>query len=168
MPSAPPVSQTPGSRKRGREGMTVGQVNRPIQPPQTLHPQPHPMPALPTVDPLAQNPFPYQVYGPPPMHAPPRGMHPPPGAPPQTWQAANGIAPQQTHIAPPHLIHRPPYRDDAWEGYDHTTHPGDAMGGPAATSYDYRYRDDQTSWSGPNTYYDPSVSPISSAVMLEY
>jgi hypothetical protein len=88
-------------------------------------------------------------------------MHPATAAPPQTWQAPNGIAPQQTHIAPPqpHILHRAqPYREDTWDGYDHTPHPADAIGGPASTGYDYRYRDDQTAWvGGANDYYNPSV-----------
>jgi len=163
--SAAVVTQTP-TRRRGRQGMQVDQIPRQIQSAHTLpvHPQSMHPPAIPSVDPLvhAQNPFPYQVYGPT-LHGPPRVMHPATAAPPQTWQAPNGIAPQQTHIAPPqpHILHRAQaYREDAWDGYDHAPHPADAMGGTATTGYDYRYRDDQTSWvGGTSDYYNPSVSP---------
>jgi hypothetical protein len=108
-----------------------------------------------------QNAFPYQVYTTP-LHPGSRGMHPATAAPPQTWQGANSIAPQQTHMAPPQMLPRPqPYRDDSWEGsYDHASQAaGPIVGGPNAAGYDYRYRDDQTDWvSGPNNYYDPSAS----------
>jgi hypothetical protein len=115
--------------------------------------------AISSVDPLVHppNPFPYPVYA-----MPPRGM---PAAPPQTWQAPNGIAPQQTHLAPPpHMMPRTthPYREDApWDGtYDHTVPPTSTIvGGPAGTDYEYRYRDDQPDWvGGSSDYYDPSAS----------
>ena len=44
--------------------------------------------------------FPYSVY-PPAMDVAPRALQPPTSGPPQTWQAPNGIAPAQTHLAPP-------------------------------------------------------------------
>jgi hypothetical protein len=111
----------------------------------------------------SQNAFPYQVYTTP-LHPGPRGMHPATAAPPQTWQGANSIAPQQTHMAPPQMLSRPQaYRDDSWDGsYDHASQaPGPIVGGPNAPGYDYRYRDDQQDWvGGPNDYYDPSASTI--------
>ncbi|KAF8232173.1 hypothetical protein L208DRAFT_1273288 [Tricholoma matsutake] len=150
-----PITETPG-RRRGRHQdlSTVDQAARQIQP-QPVHPQSiSPM----TVDPLVpgHNTFPYPVYTAALHPQPPRGMPP---APPQTWQESTGIAPQQTHLAAvPHMIPRPPFREDGWDGYDHTAAhaTADGMAGPATNGYDYRYRDDQTGWVGGNPYYDPS------------
>lgn len=132
-----------------------------------MHPHSLPPHALASVDALvhAQAPFPY-VYGPP-IHAPPRGMHPPTAAPPQTWQAANGIAPQQTHMAAPqpHMLHRTAYREDTWENYT-----GDAIvGNPGPAGYDYRYRDDHAGWvPGPQDYYDPSSVGCQTSVYYSF
>jgi hypothetical protein len=120
---------------------------------------------VPPVDPIVHppNPFPYPVYA-----IPPRGMHPATAAPPQTWQAPNGIAPQQTHLALPRSAHS--YREDVpWDGsYDHAIPPGSTIVGTTPpTGYDYRYRDDQPDWvGGSSDYYDPSVSMILAIVLL--
>jgi hypothetical protein len=60
------------------------------------------------------------------------------------------------------MITRPHFREDGWDGYDHTaTHAGaDGMAGPATNGYDYRYRGDQSAWVAGNRYYDPSVSSV--------
>ncbi|EMD37492.1 hypothetical protein CERSUDRAFT_123436 [Gelatoporia subvermispora B] len=103
--------------------------------------------------------FPYPVYTTP-MDT--RSMHPATAAPPQTWQAANGIAPQQTHMAAPppaqqqHMMqrHPDPYREDpGWAGTFHQPSPQPMVTG-APQEYDYRYRDDQSQWVGStNDYY---------------
>lgn len=163
VPETQPVASTSNAdgpttsgRKRGRQSDAVDHEPRQIHPPHTLHSQViTPMTVSSLVD--AQHQFPYQVYGAA-MQPPQRTLQPTP-APPQTWQSSGGIAPQQTHLAPPpisHMLHRP---HDSWNGYDHTAHP-DTMGGPAPAAYDYRYRDDQTGWPGPHPYYDPTVRVI--------
>ncbi|KAF8971146.1 hypothetical protein BDZ97DRAFT_1651829 [Flammula alnicola] len=134
-------------------------ANRPMQ---AIHP--HALQAtMQPVDPL--NTYPFQVYAPPIHAAPPRGMA---SGPPQPWQVT--IAPAQTHLHPPpppnshpHMIHRPQagpsqppqsqhYRDDAWDGYN----TPDEMA-PPPTTYEYRYRDEQSGWvPGPGPYYEPS------------
>jgi len=149
--SAAPTMETPG-RRRGRhhDPSDIDQTARQLQP-QPSHPPP--ITAM-AVDPLVpgHNTFPYPVYTTSLHPQPPRGMPP---APPQTWQESTGIAPQQTHLAAvPHMITRPHFREDGWDGYDHAA--ADGMAGPATNGYDYRYRDDQTGWVGGNPYYDPS------------
>ncbi|KAI0633415.1 hypothetical protein C8Q77DRAFT_1114840 [Trametes polyzona] len=105
-----------------------------------------------------QGPFPYPVYGAP--------MQPPSSGPPQTWQAANGIAPAQTHIAPPpppsapgqpdhQMMERHPgYPEDqqAWnQAYHHMQPPPPGMVPPP--EYAYRYREDQPGNWVPEGYY---------------
>ena len=156
--SAAPATATADSpgRRRGRHHepatSAVDQAARQIHQ-HDVHPHSISAMAVDTLVP-AHNTFSYPVYTTP-LHAqPPRGM---PSAPPQTWQDPS-IAPQQTHLAPmPHIIPRPPFREE-WEGYDHTAaHVAtDGMAGPATNGYDYRYREDQHGWVAP--YYDPSVN----------
>ncbi|KAI8993801.1 hypothetical protein BD414DRAFT_480470 [Trametes punicea] len=112
-------------------------------------------------------PFPYQVYGPP-MEVPPRAMQPSTSGPPQTWQAANGIAPSQTHIAPPPpppqgqtdhpmMDRHPGFGEDqqAWNNaYHHMQPPPPGMVPPPPPDYAYRYREDQAGWV-PEGYYGP-------------
>ncbi|GLB45092.1 putative BRCT domain, a BRCA1 C-terminus domain [Lyophyllum shimeji] len=159
--SSDAVETRSSTRKRARPSDAVDPVARQVQPPpqqpQPLHPQViTPMTVNSLVD--AHNSYPYHpVYGAN-MH-PSRPMPPPTtAAPPQTWQASGGIAPQQTHLAPPpipQMLHRPPQFRDDWAGYEQAAHPADAVGGPAgAAGYAYQYRDDQNAW-GPNAYYDP-------------
>ncbi|KAH9855178.1 hypothetical protein C2E23DRAFT_751774 [Lenzites betulinus] len=133
-------------------------------PPQT-HPAPPPPGSIPIPHPghLVPHPgqFPYQVYGAP--------MQPPTSGPPQTWQAANGIAPAQTHIAPPpppppaqpgqpdHPImdRHPGYTEDqqAWnQAYQHMQPPPPGMV-PPPPEYAYRYREDQPPNWVPEGYY---------------
>ena len=128
---------------------------------QPQHVHPPPITAM-AIDPLVpgHNTFPYPVYATSLHPQPPRGMPP---APPQTWQESTGIAPQQTHLtAVPQIITRSHFREDGWDGYDHTAAhaAADGMTGPATNGYDYRYREDQTAWVGGNPYYDPSVSLV--------
>ncbi|KAF8893400.1 hypothetical protein BD779DRAFT_1436092 [Infundibulicybe gibba] len=137
------------SRRRGRQN---------TQPPPPTVPS-HPVPVIPTVDPIVHPPFPYPVYGTS-MHPQTRSIHPVVAtAPPQTWQAPNGIAPQQTHLHPPppqaHILHRSHYRDSPWDGYETTA--GDAMGAPPPAGCGYAYREDQ-SW-GAQSYYDTPFEP---------
>jgi hypothetical protein len=135
----------------------VDQLPRQIQPSQTLHQAIQPVIDA-NIDPLvhAQSTFFYS----PQIHNNPRSMHPVTSAPPPTWQAANGIAPQQTHIQPPsHMLARTAFREESWEAYDHPAPAGPLVGGQPSPGYDYRYREDQAEWV-PSTgdYYDPSVS----------
>jgi hypothetical protein len=158
--SAVSANESPG-RRRGRhhDPSTIDQSVHQIQPQDVHHQSISPMAVDPVVP--AHNTFPYPVYTTTLHPQPPRGMPP---APPQTWQASTGIAPQQTHLAAVgHMISRPPFREDGWDGYDHTAAhaaaAADGMAGPATNGYDYRYRDDQNGWVGSNPYYDPSVKP---------
>ncbi|KAF9244866.1 hypothetical protein BU15DRAFT_71233 [Melanogaster broomeanus] len=119
-------------------------------------------------DPLGHPPqgsYGYPLYGHA-MHPSPRAMQPPTAAPPQSWQAPNAIAPQQTHMAPPQplpgMLPRPaqPYRDGPWvTPFDHPP-PTHMVGGPSGPAYDYRYRDDPPEWASaaPSDYpYDPAT-----------
>ncbi|KAH9949642.1 hypothetical protein B0H21DRAFT_804204 [Amylocystis lapponica] len=141
-------------------------------PPQVMQP-PHahammapPMAAAPS-DTLVhhpQHPFPYSGY-PPAMDVAARAMHPPTAAPPQSWQLTNGIAPQQTHMAPPQPQPMPPrhhhgFREDQpWTGAYQPPPPGAMVPNPSP-EYDYnRFREDQA-WVGPTTdYYAPPYEP---------
>lgn len=124
-------------------------------------------PTDPLVPPPPQGSYAYPVYAHP-MH-PPRGIQPPTAAPPQSWQAPNAIAPQQTHMAPPQppsgMLPRPtqPYRDGPWvTGFEQP--PPHMVAGPSSAPYPYRYRDEQTDWppAPPGDYtYDPAT--VSSA-----
>lgn len=96
------------------------------------------------------------------MHTPNRGMQPPTAAPPQSWQAPNAIAPQQTHITSPQtaaMLARQthPYRDEPWVT-PFNQPPPHMVAGPSAAGYDYRYGDDRSEWAPPaNDYpYDPA------------
>jgi hypothetical protein len=154
----PSTSNEPPSRRRGRhhDTSTIDQSAHQIQPQPVHHQSISPMAVDPVVP--AHNTFPYPVYTTNLHPQPPRGLPP---APPQTWQASTGIVPQQTHLAAVgHMISRPPFREDGWDGYDPTAAQAaaDGMAGPATNGYDYRYRDDQNGWVGSNPYYDPSVS----------
>ncbi|CDO76180.1 hypothetical protein BN946_scf185037.g3 [Trametes cinnabarina] len=136
------------------------------------HPIPPPPPGMPMAHPAHivthQAPFPYPVYENP-MEVPPRAMQPPTAGPPQTWQAANGIAPSQTHIAPPPPPPPPPqdpqdhpmmdrhpgYGEEhpPWnDAYHHMQPPPPGMVPPPPPEYAYRYREDQTGWV-PESYY---------------
>lgn len=170
------TSQTNQPRRHTRQTAHPQQDTPPrqIQPVQAIHGHPQaigPMTGGP-VDQMVppQNSFPYQVYATP-LHPNARDMHPATAGPPQSWQGANGIAPQQTHMAPPPqmLPRPPPYRGDSWDGnYDHSAQASNPIvNGPNASGYDYRYRDDQTDWvAGPNDYYNPSVSIYSVAAAV--
>ena len=110
-----------------------------------------------------EQPYPYQSY-PGQIHAAPRTLHTPATAPPQSWQAANGIAPEQTqahpHIppqGPPQMLPRNAYREQQpWEG----AYPAAPPPPPPPPQYDYRgFREEQAQWVGPSSeYYEPSVS----------
>lgn len=129
--------------------------------PRQLHPSPHQQPQHPihpsvftpnSIVEAHQNGFPYPVYAPG-LQPPQRPLHTAPG-PPQTWQQSVGIAPQQTHLAPPqhiqvpNLIHR-----QSWNGYE-GAQPADPMAGPSNGTYDYRYRDEPPTWvTGSESYY---------------
>ncbi|KAI0066249.1 hypothetical protein BV25DRAFT_1821172 [Artomyces pyxidatus] len=100
----------------------------------------------------------YQAQLPP----PPGSMHNPATGPPQSWQAPNGIAPEQTqtHMGQPQVAQnmlppRGPYREDAWEGaYEQAGPPptGPMVAGPPP-GYVYP---DQTGWvPNGNEYYAP-------------
>jgi hypothetical protein len=83
--------------------------------------------------------FTYQTYQ---AQLPPaaRTMHPSPAAPPQTWQAPNSIAPEQTQGHLPQQIIQPrgPYREDTWDPtYQPTGPPTGPIDHPSAPGYDY-------------------------------
>ncbi|KIK45091.1 hypothetical protein CY34DRAFT_801945 [Suillus luteus UH-Slu-Lm8-n1] len=133
-------------------------------PMQPMAPHPQAMPPMPPGDPMVHPPqtsYGYPVYGHP-MHTPTRGMQPPTAAPPQSWQAPNAIAPQQTHITSPQtaaMLARQthPYRDEPWVT-PFNQPPPHMVAGPSAAGYDYRYGDDRSEWAPPaNDYpYDPA------------
>ena len=127
--------------------------------PQTAGPSRQQPPAPPTVTQVVQNPeafqtqlsqtmqaveppgtsFTYQTYQ---AQLPPatRTMHPSPAAPPQTWQAPNSIAPEQTQGHLPQQIIQPrgPYREDTWDPtYQPTGPPTGPIDHPSAPGYDY-------------------------------
>ncbi|KZT71055.1 hypothetical protein DAEQUDRAFT_688512 [Daedalea quercina L-15889] len=163
----PPPPMLPGPDDMAHQ---MQQQAPPAHSPQVLEPQAqHPPPIPPPIsasatDPLvhhAQHAFQYAVYGAP-------SMHPPTAAPPQSWQAANGIAPSQTHMQPPpHMMPHDPYRDGqaAWGSAYHQpppppppSHPG-ALVAPPGSEYDYRYREDQRPWVPSPEYYQPPYEP---------
>lgn len=99
-----------------------------------------------------------------------RAMQTPTAGPPQTWQGPNGIAPQQTHMAPPppsapHMIPRDPYRDNqAWNGasYHQPPPPANVMVPNHTPEYEYQqYRDGQAGWVPPAPeFYSQPVSHL--------
>ena len=88
-----------------------------------------------------------------------RTMHPSPAAPPQTWQAPNSIAPEQTQGHLPQQIIQPrgPYREDAWDPtYQPAGPPTGPIDHPPPPGYDYP---DQT-WSS-DQYFAQGVCALS-------
>ncbi|CAL1707063.1 unnamed protein product [Somion occarium] len=89
-------------------------------------------------------------------------MHPSTSAPPQSWQTPNGIAPQQTHMAPAaHMMPRHPheYQDQqqaAWDPYHHHhAAPPQQIVTNVPQEYDYRYRNEPPNWvATASEYYD--------------
>ena len=164
-PLQPPASQQqPQSHTHVPHAQPPSVQGHPVPPPAGMT-MPHPAHMV-----AHQGPFPYAVYGGP-MDVAPRAMHPPTSGPPQTWQAANGIAPSQTHIAPPPpppppgqpdhpmMDRHPGYGEDqqAWtNAYHHMQPPPPGMV-PPPPEYAYRYREDQAGWV-PEGYYPPHVS----------
>ncbi|TFK54355.1 hypothetical protein OE88DRAFT_1733019 [Heliocybe sulcata] len=125
--------------------MQTGQVAQD----QAAQPQPPPHMIAPQPVPAQGAPYPHAPFYPyPVMHPHPGVIHPAAAAPPQSWQAANGIAPQQTHM----------YDQARWDEYHRHMPPPNAMIAPQP-GYDYRYRDDQAqAWGvsgvgGTNEYY---------------
>ncbi|KAI0655972.1 hypothetical protein C8Q70DRAFT_922742 [Cubamyces menziesii] len=159
-PLQPPASQQqPQSHTHVPHAQPPSVQGHPVPPPAGMT-MPHPAHMV-----AHQGPFPYAVYGGP-MEVAPRAMHPPTSGPPQTWQAANGIAPSQTHIAPPPpppppgqpdhpmMDRHPGYGEDqqAWtNAYHHMQPPPPGMV-PPPPEYAYRYREDQAGWV-PEGYY---------------
>ncbi|KAI0829693.1 hypothetical protein BC628DRAFT_1358248 [Trametes gibbosa] len=163
----PPQPPLPGSSSQ------APQAPQPPPPPHTqhlahahaTHPPSHTLPPPPGSMPMAhpghlvahQGQFPYPVYGTP--------MQPPTSGPPQTWQAANGIAPAQTHIAPPvqpsqadssMLERHPGYAEEQqpWsQPYHNMPPPPTDMVPPPPPEYPYRYREDQPANWVPDGYY---------------
>ena len=161
--AAPILNRPPSPRRRAGEGEEPppNHENNPrhIAPPppapqHSIQPQNITPMTVSSIVEAHQNDYPYPVYtsG---IHPGQRALQPAP-APPQTWQQSVGIAPQQTHLAPPpmpHLLHRP---HDGWNGYEHPAHPSDPLVGPSNGHYDYRYRDEPPTWvGGPDAYYGP-------------
>lgn len=115
--------------------------------PQAAGPSRQQPPAAPTVPQVVQNPEAFQTQLPQSMQAveqasapfayqtyqsqlqPAPRVHPSPAAPPQTWQAPNGIAPEQTqgHLPQQIIQQRAPYRHDPW---DPTYQPAGPPPGP--------------------------------------
>ncbi|KAI9509174.1 hypothetical protein F5148DRAFT_978736 [Russula earlei] len=144
------------SRQQPQVPPTVAQVVQNPEAFQTQIPQ-----SMQAVEP-APAPFTYQTYQNQ-LQPTPRAVHPSPAAPPQTWQAPNGIAPEQTqgHLPQQMIQSRGPYRHDAWES---TYQPAGPPPGPidhtAAPSFEYS---DQA-WSSEQYFtqgvcYDPSSYP---------
>ncbi|KAH8978166.1 hypothetical protein EDB86DRAFT_3090974 [Lactarius hatsudake] len=152
----------------------------PVIIPQATGPSRQQPPAPPTVPQVVQNPEAFQAQLPQTMQAvePPgpsftyqtyqaqlqpaaRTMHPSPAAPPQTWQAPNSIAPEQTqsHLPPQIIQPRGPYREDAWDPtYQPAGPPPGPIDHPPAPGYEYP---DQT-WSSDQYFaqgYDPGSYP---------
>ena len=165
-----PPPQHPQHQPPPAHGQAMGHA-----PPPPIMGHPGPIVAHPST-------FPY-VYSSP-MDVAARGMQPATPGPPQTWQAANGIAPSQTHLAPPAPTHiaPPPHaapapppqpehhimdrqqgytEEQAWNGGYHAMQqpPPGMVPGPPPPGYEYRYRDDQTAgWvPAPETYYPQHV-----------
>ncbi|RDX44846.1 hypothetical protein K466DRAFT_535700 [Polyporus arcularius HHB13444] len=143
----------------------------------------HPPPLMGHPGPIVAHPNSFAFVYSSPMEVAARGMQPPTPGPPQTWQAANGIAPSQTHLAPPaqthiapppqpipappppqpehHMMERQPgYAEEqaAWNGAYHPMQqpPPGMVQPPPAPEYAYRgYRDDQAAgWvPAPDAYY---------------
>ncbi|KAF5393195.1 hypothetical protein D9757_000539 [Collybiopsis confluens] len=146
-PQAPAEPVLPDSpRRRNRQTTQSRQIapHAPLPPihPQILHPI-HVEPHYPS----------YQLYTPPPAHTlqPQRTLQTP--LPQTAWQGA-GIAPHQTHMNPSSpLLHRPEYREDDWESYNHSSHSTEAN-----PSYnEFRDPRDHSPWvsAATNTYYEP-------------
>ncbi|KAI0041007.1 hypothetical protein FA95DRAFT_1502009 [Auriscalpium vulgare] len=122
-PAPPPLAPQAGpSRTPHPQPVPLPQVAGP-EAFQTQMPQP--MQGVEPTGGMAPPPaFAYQPYQPQ-LQAPPGAMHPANAAgPPQSWQAANGIAPEQTqtHLGQPQVVPqqmmgpRGAYREDAWDG----------------------------------------------------
>ncbi|KAI0793243.1 hypothetical protein C8Q75DRAFT_797370 [Abortiporus biennis] len=80
--------------------------------------------------------------------------HPASAGPPQSWQAASGIVPQQTHMTPPHMMDRHPgFRtDQAWAtSYHQQAQASTSM--VTHAEFDYRYREEQPNWVATATEY---------------
>ena len=120
----------------------------------------------------AESSFPFQAY--PTQLQAPRTLHTPTAAPPQSWQAPNGIAPEQTqaHLssqAAAQMMPRGTFREDAWDGTYQQTAPSNtsSMVSASAPSYEYRgFREDQAGWvPGSNEYYE---QPVRKNIMTMY
>ena len=174
-PSRPSATRRGRPQGRAQPAQPVSGTNYAI-PPQPL---PATSAATPVIHPSAPLPaqnFTYNIYpGQAAQHTPSRpALQPPTSAPPQSWQAPNGIAPHQAHVPHTHthqqiLPSRPqnPYgRDEHWNdpAFPHIT-PGTETGPippindtPAPGYYDHRFRDDQGNWPEPaHEYYDQQV-----------
>jgi hypothetical protein len=130
------ITQTAGpSRQQPQAPPTVPQV---VQNPEAFQAQLSQ--SIPAVEP-APAPFAYTTYQSQ-LQPTPRTVHPSPAAPPQTWQAPNGIAPEQTqsHLPQQMIQPRGPYRPDAW---DPTYQPAGPPPGPIdhATTPGFEYSD---------------------------
>ncbi|KAJ6499334.1 hypothetical protein C8R45DRAFT_982028 [Mycena sanguinolenta] len=136
------IQETPPPRVRTR------QIEQPQQQPQQQ--QPHTL----HIDP--QTHYAFEPYVPPIQVAPPQ----------QPWQATPGIAPEQTHITPTHMLHRPAaeYRQDPTPSWNHYHQPAAPVNPAPAQQYDYsRYRDDENGWAtaaDTTAYYDPGPSYV--------
>ncbi|KAI0305526.1 hypothetical protein B0F90DRAFT_1808773 [Multifurca ochricompacta] len=87
-------------------------------------------------------------------------------APPQTWQASNGIAPEQTqsHLPQQMIQPRGPYRDDTWDpAYQPAGQPTGPMDHTPAPSFEYpdqAWNSDQyfaTQGYDPSSYSQPYI-----------
>jgi len=151
-PSIIPQAAGP-SRQQPSAPPTVAQV---VQNPEAFQSQ---LPqSMQGVEP-APAPFAYQTYQSQ-LQPTPRTVHPSTAGPPQTWQAPNGIAPEQTqgHLPQPMIQPRGPYRHDAWEPTYQPAGPPGPIDHPAPPSFEYP---DQA-WSSDQYFaqgYDPSTYP---------
>ncbi|KAF7376115.1 hypothetical protein MSAN_00026400 [Mycena sanguinolenta] len=137
----PQIQETPPPRVRTRQ-IEQPQQQHQQQQPHTLH-----------IDP--QTHYAFEAYVPPIQVPQPQ---------PQSWQATPAIAPEQTHITPTHILHRPAaeYRQDPTPSWNHYHQPAAPVNPAPAQQYDYsRYRDDETGWAAAadtTAYYDPGPS----------
>ena len=137
----------------------VNDTDNSSRPMSSIHP-PTIQPTIPAVDQMQPFQFLYSQQ----IHVP----QPPrlPGPPPSPWHIIGTPQPIQTaaSTSQQHLIRPPPppgqpqapehaYREGTWEGYNS---PEDISA--PQSSYEYpRYREDQSGWVPPGTYYDAAV-----------
>ena len=175
-PTAPPVPQpapAPAPDVHMAPAMHEQMVQAVAPPPPMMQQPTHPhalaqatMPA-PAAEQLVQHQqaaYSYTLY-------PHGAMHPSTAAPPQSWQTPNGIAPQQTHMAPAaHMMPRHPheYQEEQQAAWTyHQAAPAQPMVTNVPQEYDYGYREDRPNWiATASEYYHQQVQALLFAIHL--